>query len=75
MRAGSRGSLRHCRGRAAQTDPFINAPQQHYTAVRTDVAALEIRLYHAATQAPKTYRPIGTLWHRQSSVVIGVEYQ
>ena len=61
--------------RAAQTDALVDSSQQQQAAVRADVAAFEVGLDHASSNPPKSIRPIGTLWHRQSSVVIGVRYQ
>ena len=74
MRAGSRIAEHGCR-RATQTNALIGAAQQQNATVRTDVAALEIGLDDAPAKPPQIHRPIGTLWHRQSSVEIGVRYQ
>ena len=64
----------HRRSRTAQPDALVHPTQQQHAAVRADVAALEVGLDHASPKPPQLHRPIGTLWHRQSSVVIGVKY-
>ena len=40
--------------RAAQTDALVDSSQQQHSAVRADVAALEIGLDHASTNTPKS---------------------
>jgi len=64
----------HRRSRATQPDALVGASQQQHTAIRADVAAIEVGLDHASTKPSKTYRLVATLWHRQSSVVTGVKY-
>ena len=63
----------HGRGRAAQTNALVHTPQQQDATVRADVAALEVGLDDAPPKASQIDRPVGTLWHRQSSVEIGVK--
>jgi hypothetical protein len=64
----------HGRGRTAQADTLVDAAQQQHATVRTEIATLEVGLDDAAPEASKLNSCVGTLWHRQSSVVIGVEY-
>ena len=58
----------------AQPDRLINPTQQQHATVRADVPAFKVGLDHTTPNPPQFHRPIGTLWHRQSSVVIGVRY-
>ncbi len=66
MRVGSRGSL------STAADAPTDTAQ--HAAVRADIATLEIGLDHSATESPEISGTISTFWHRQSSVVISVEY-
>ena len=58
---------------ARQTKALIDPLEQQYTAIADDVAAIKSGLDHTPSNPSKFDGPIGTLWHRQSSVSIGGE--
>jgi hypothetical protein len=68
-RIGQRG----CR-RSAQPDVPIDLAQQQQAAVAAQVPAAEVGFNDPAAEPPKFDPALRTLWHRQSSVVVGVEY-
>jgi hypothetical protein len=74
------------RGSAMQRDAASISPsfrsvlaQQHHTAIAGHAAAVKAALHDTSAQAAKInlVRPgfFGTVWHWQSSVVVGVRYQ
>ena len=62
------------RRRAGQADVAIDLAQQHQAAVAAQLSAAEVGLDDAPPQASEIDLALRTLWHRQSSVVIGLEY-
>lgn len=60
--------------RADQTEPFIDSLEQQDAAVTDDVAAIECGLDDTPAHTSEFNYLIGTLWHRRSSVFIGVRY-
>lgn len=58
---------------AGQTQSFIDPLEQQHAAVADDVTAVECGLDHTSSNPSELNGPIGTLWHRQSSVAIGGE--
>ena len=59
---------------AAQAQPFIDLLEQQHATVADDVATVECGLDNTSANAAKLNSLIGTLWHRRSSVFIGVRY-
>ena len=59
---------------AAQSQPFVDLLEQQHAAIAADVATVECGLDNVSANAPKLNGLIGTLWHRRSSVLIGVRY-
>jgi hypothetical protein len=58
---------------ARQPKTLVDPLEQQHAAVADDVATIECGLDHAPSNPSKLDGPIGTLWHRQSSVAIGGE--
>jgi hypothetical protein len=58
---------------ARQTSLVVEWFEQQQTTVADDVASVKCSLHHAAPKLCKLNVVIGALWHRQSSLVIGVE--
>jgi hypothetical protein len=68
--AGGTPRIAHrTRSRTAQTQPFVNLPEQHHPAVGGDVPAIEGRFDHAPAHAAKLHPAIRTLWHWATSLV------
>ena len=59
--------------RAGQTKTLIDPLEQQHAALTDDVTAIECGLDYTPSNPSKFDGPIGTLWHRQSSVSIGGE--
>ena len=62
------------RGGTSQTNSFIDLLEQQHAAIADDVASIESSLDNTPSNAPKLNGLIGTIWHRWSSVFIGVRY-
>ncbi len=79
MRSGLRGSA--MQRAAASSKPSLRsvAPKQHDSAIAGDAATIKTTLHNASAKLTKfnlaCLRFFGTVWHWQSSVVIGVRYQ
>lgn len=58
---------------AGQTKTVIDPLEQQHATIANDVATIERSLHHAPSNPSELDGPIGTLWHRQSSVAIGGE--
>lgn len=72
--AGGAAFVAQCLGCCVtQAKAPVNLLEQQNAAVTDDVAAVERGLHHTSSHATKLDLAIGTLWHRQSSVVIGGE--
>ncbi len=59
------------RGRGAQAQMLVHAPQQQNAGLAAQIAAVEIHLDDASAEPSKVQLLVRTLWHRQSSVGIG----
>ena len=60
--------------RSGQPNAPIDLAQQQQSAITAEVPAAEVCFDQPAAKAAELYPALRTLWHRQSSVVIGVEY-
>ncbi|WP_395690738.1 hypothetical protein [Piscinibacter sp.] len=60
--------------RTGQSDVPIDLAQQQQPTVAAQIAAAEVRFDDAAAKPSEFDPALRTLWHRQSSVVIGLEY-
>jgi hypothetical protein len=61
-------------GRAAQVQMPVDLAQQQKPTIAAQVPAAEIGFDDAPAEAAEIDLVFRTLWHRQSSVVIGLEY-